>query len=213
MSIQALRANQRESLRSPAFTPRRPRRKRFREIQGIPHDRNAKARIWSHAKYYNAEHRREGQHRGPITWAAFRVLRALLWGFHNGKSGKCHPSYESIAAIAQCSRDTVYAAINTLYACDILDWEQRWDKKWDPDREEFLPIRISNAYIFRDPWPCATTSLQVLESENPAGTLTPQEKNTLTPPKIYVLNPQEPLDRTLIEFGKTLGHKFDQVPG
>ncbi|MGH9344116.1 MAG: helix-turn-helix domain-containing protein, partial [Terriglobia bacterium] len=101
------------------------RRKVFRDIQGIPLDGNAKARIWTYAKAYNAKHRRDGQHQGPITWAFFRVLRALLWGFHNNRTGHCFPSYEAIAEKAECHRDTVYEAINTLSASDILDWEQR----------------------------------------------------------------------------------------
>ena len=37
----------------------------------------------------------KGQHRGPITRAFMEVLEALLWGFHNSKTGRCFPSYES----------------------------------------------------------------------------------------------------------------------
>src|SRR5580658_1260327 len=73
------------------------REKVFRKKPGIPLDKNAKARIYAYAKGYNAKHRREGQHRGPITWAFFRVLRAILWGFHDKDTGHCFPSYESIA--------------------------------------------------------------------------------------------------------------------
>jgi hypothetical protein len=32
------------------------------------------------------------QHRGPITRAFLDVLQALLWGFHNSRSGCCFPS-------------------------------------------------------------------------------------------------------------------------
>ena len=85
----------------PATTcesPRPRREKLFREKRGIPLDREAKVRIMAYAKDYNAKHRREGQHQGPITWAFFRVLKAMLWGFHNNRTGYCFPSYESIAA-------------------------------------------------------------------------------------------------------------------
>ena len=42
------------------------------------------------------------------------VLRALLWAFHNAKSGACFPSYEAIAEKANCKRDTVRHAIEAL---------------------------------------------------------------------------------------------------
>jgi hypothetical protein len=71
-------------------------------------DRNAKARIMVYARAWSARHRRPGQHRGPLTRATLEVLEALLWGFHNSRDGRCFPSYETIAARAQCCRDTVY---------------------------------------------------------------------------------------------------------
>ena len=125
----------------------RPRREKvFREKPGIPLDRNAKARIFAYAKGYNAKHRREGQHQGPITWAFFRVLRALLWEFHNSKTGYCFPSYESIAEKADCCRDTVYEAIKVLEDSGILDWVHRFDKIFV--KGGWQVIRVSNAYLF-----------------------------------------------------------------
>jgi hypothetical protein len=38
------------------------------------------------------------------------VLIAMLWKFHNSRTGYCFPSYETIAAAASCCRDTVYEA-------------------------------------------------------------------------------------------------------
>ena len=35
--------------------------------------------------------------KGPLTRAFLEVLEALLWGFHNSRSGCCFPSYEAIA--------------------------------------------------------------------------------------------------------------------
>jgi hypothetical protein len=32
------------------------------------------------------------------------VLQALLWAFHNAKSGACYPSYERIAEAAHVAR-------------------------------------------------------------------------------------------------------------
>jgi hypothetical protein len=93
----------------------RPRREKiFGLPSGYSLDRNAKVRIRVYAEAWSAKHRQPGQHRGPLTRAFIEVLEALLWGFHNSKSGLCFPSYETIADKARCSRDTVYEAIKGL---------------------------------------------------------------------------------------------------
>jgi len=185
---------------------RKKRKKVFHEIiNGIPLDGNAKARIWAYAKYYNAKHRSGRQHRGPMTWATQRVLRALLYKIHNCKTGQCFPEYKTIAEKAECHRDTVHHAINVLFDMGILDWENRFNKIFE--NGEWQYITVSNAYLFRDPWPCATPP-EVFESENPSGTLIPQEKNTKAPPKIIILDPQKSHEATLISFGRTLGAEF-----
>ena len=104
---------------------RRRREKVFGEGRCQPLDRNAKARIMVYARAWSARHRRPGQHRGPLTRATLEVLEALLWGFHNSRDGRCFPSYETIAARAQCCRDTVYEAIRALEAAEILTWVNR----------------------------------------------------------------------------------------
>jgi Helix-turn-helix domain len=78
-------------------------------------DRNAKARIMRLAR---ARMRRTepGKHYGVITAKALAVLEALLWGFHNAKSGLCYPSLERIAAAAGCARSAVHEAIKALEA-------------------------------------------------------------------------------------------------
>jgi hypothetical protein len=181
-----------------------PRREKlFREKRGIPLDREAKVRIMAYAKGYNAKHRRAGQHQGPITWGFFRVLKTLLWEFHNPKTGYCFPSYETIAGRAQCCRDTVYEAIKVLEESGILDWVHRFDKIFVCG--SWQVIRVSNAYLFRDPLPCKTTLENHNESENPPGTLRHQEKILKVPPKIIVLDPKNSIDATLISLGRTLG--------
>ena len=167
----------------------RPRREKiFGPAPGIPLDRNAKV----------ADHDlRAGLQRPapaarpaprPVLAAArirafMEVLEALLWGFQNGKDGRCFPSYESIAARARCSRDTVYEAIKALEFANILTWVNRitrisvrsrdlfgqWATRWQI-------IRTSNAYLFRDPLPCheGRPSLRFArKSENPSGTINP----------------------------------------
>ena len=188
---------------STCESPRPRREKLFREKPGIPLDREAKVRIMAYARGYNAKHRREGQHQGPITWAFFRVLKAMLWEFHNNRTGYCFPSYETIAEKARCCRDTVYEAIRVLEASGILDWVNRFDKIFIEG--SWQVIRTSNAYLFRDPLPCATTLENRNTSENPAGTLHTQEKILKLPPKNAILDLENSTLVALIELGRTIG--------
>jgi hypothetical protein len=141
---------------------RRRREKVFGDGRCQPLDRNAKARIMVYARAWSARHKRPGQHRGPLTRATLEVLEALLWGFHNSRDGRCFPSYETIAARAQCCRDTVYEAIRALEGAEILTWVNRLIRVQFRELDLFGKmalrsrlIRTSNAYTFRDPLPCA----------------------------------------------------------
>ncbi len=135
----------------------RPKREKvFGEGKTIPLDRNAKARIWAYALARTAKLRRPGQHRGPLTRAMLDVLQTLLWGFHNGISGRCFPSYERIADRARVHRSTVARAIIALEQQGVLTWENRlvhqrmaipglFGPQW-----VMVPVRTSNAYRFYD---------------------------------------------------------------
>jgi hypothetical protein len=91
--------------RSPGPARPRPRReKMFGEGRAIPLDRNAKARITTLARALMRP-TEKGKHWGPITAKFFEVLKALLWAFHNAKSGRCFPSYKTIARKARCGED------------------------------------------------------------------------------------------------------------
>ena len=134
-------------------------------------DRNAKVRImhWARCLSRRTE---KGRAYGQITAKAVAVLEALLWGFHNAKSGLCFPSYEAIAEAAGCARSTVAEAIRALEDAGILSWVQRikrvrercsdllGDNGW-----RWRVIRSSNAYNFRDPG-----SPDSSKSEKPTGT-------------------------------------------
>jgi hypothetical protein len=153
----------------------RRREKVFGPGRAVPLDRNAKARIAAYARAWSARNRQPRQHRGPITRAFMEVLKALLWGFHNAHTGVCFPSYETIAAKAECNRDTVYEALKALEWAGVLTWQNRiartqvreldrfgrWASRW-------RVIRTSNAYVFRDPQP-ALAGIPTSKSENPAG--------------------------------------------
>ena len=143
----------------------------------VPLDREAKVRVMACAKAWNARHRLPGQHRGPLTRATTEVLEALLWGFHNAASGACFPSYEAIAAKAECCRDTVCEAIKALAFAGVLTWVNRIVRERVRERDLFgqwasrwRVLRTSNAYAFRDPNP-ATASRSASKSESPPGTV------------------------------------------
>jgi hypothetical protein len=134
-------------------------------------DRNAKVRImhWARCLSRRTE---KGRAYGVVTAKALAVLEALLWAFHNAKSGLCFPSYEAIAEAAHCARATVAEALKTLEDAGILTWVQRvkrvreqcsdllGDNGW-----RWRVLRTSNAYNFRDPG-----SPNRSKSEKPTGT-------------------------------------------
>jgi Helix-turn-helix domain len=163
---------------------------------------------------WNAKHKEQGQHQGPITAAYQRVLKALLWHFASYKDGLCFPSYETIAAKARCCRDTVYEAIIALEQTGVFSWVNRIDRVAERVKDLFghwmtayRIVRRSNVYQFRDPLPCAE-ALNPLrkssKSENPTGHEIQELSSSTPPPKIIILDPANDLDAGLIRLGKTL---------
>src|SRR4051794_24979385 len=110
------------------------REKMFGEGRLVPLDRNAKVRVATLA-YALSKQTEAGQHYGILTLKFVEVLKALLWGFHNAMTGRCFPSYESIAERAGCARSTVYEAIHALERAGILSWVNRLVRvrEWGPD--------------------------------------------------------------------------------
>ena len=120
-------------------------------------DRNAKVRImhWARCLSRRIE---KGRAYGVVTAKALAVLEALLWAFHNAKSGLCFPSYEKIAEAAHCARSTVAGALRALESCGILSWVHRLKRVREPCPDllgdngwRWRVLRTSNAYNFRDP--------------------------------------------------------------
>ena len=189
--------------------PGRRRDKVFGPGRAIPLDRNAKARIWAHAKGYTALHRRKGQHRGPLTRAYLDVLRALLWGFHNAQTGRCFPSYEAIAKEAEVHRATVARAIAALEAGGVLSWENRLVRQRVAvpgligPLLVLVPRRTSNAYSFRDPQPQARADLP--KSQNSTGTTFKDSSSCKADRRTAPLDPSNPLEAMLIRLGKAVG--------
>jgi len=122
-------------------------------------DRNAKVRIMHLARCLSRRIEK-GKAYGQVTAKALSVLEALLWGFHNAKSGLCFPSYETIAEAAGCARSTVAEAIKALEDAGILSWVNRIKRVAEPCRDLFghrmrktRVLRTSNGYVFIDPQP------------------------------------------------------------
>jgi Helix-turn-helix domain len=194
----------------------RPRREKiFGLAKGFPHDRNARVRIEAFVLAWNAKHKQEGQHQGPITAAHQRVLHALLWHFMSYKDGLCFPSYETIAEKARCCRDTVYEAILALEDTGVFSWVNRIDRVAERVKDLFghwtntyRIVRRSNVYEFRDPLPCAealNSFRNSSKSENPTGPEIQELHVSTQPPKIIILDAENQLDAALIRFGRTTG--------
>jgi hypothetical protein len=142
------------------------------------------------------------------------VLKALLWGFHNAHTGVCFPSYETIAAKAECNRDTVYEALKALEWAGVLTWQNRISRILVRERDLFgqwasrwRVIRTSNAYVFRDPLQ-GPEGLPASKSENPAET---ENQEILDPVLAPPADPNSPLERALARLGTAFGSKEDHI--
>ena len=152
--------------------PSRRREKMFGLGRPRAIDRNAKVRImhWARCLSRRTE---KGRAYGVITAKCLAVLEALLWAFHNAKSGLCFPSYERIAEAAHCARSTVAEAIRALEDAGVLSWVQRikrvrercsdllGDNGW-----RWRVLRTSNSYQFNEPGAAYRSS----KSDFPTGT-------------------------------------------
>jgi Helix-turn-helix domain len=200
-----------------AATPpvyQRPRREKMFGM-GRPRalDRNAKVRIMHLARCLSRR-TEKGKAYGALTAKALAVLHALLWAFHNAKSGLCFPSYEKIAEAASCARSTVAEAIKALEDAGILSWVNRIKRVAETTPDLFghrtrktRVIRTSNGYAFIDPKGGQTTESLGNSSKSDFPTGTPNQKSIFSKPEAAprVLNPQNDLEGALIRLGRALG--------
>jgi hypothetical protein len=180
----------------------RRREKVFGPGRAVPLDGNAKARIMVYARAWSARNRQPRQHKGPITRAFLEVLEALLWGFHNSKRGICFPSYERIAAKAECARSVVAEALKVLEWAGVLSWQNRITRIQVRERDLFgqwvsrwRVIRTSNAYVFSDPKP-QLAGVLTCKSENRSGT---QNQDILPSVPVPALDLDHPMERALCQ--------------
>jgi hypothetical protein len=194
----------------PTNLRRRSREKVFGPGRAVPLDRNAKARVMAYASAWSARNKQPRQHKGPITRAFLEVLEALLWGFHNSRSGCCFPSYVAIAAKAECVRSTVAEALKVLEWAGVLTWQNRITRIHVRERDLFghwasrwRVIRTSNAYVFHDPLQ-RPAGVPTSKSENQIGT---QNQGFIDSSLAPAPDPNSPLERALARFGAALGVK------
>ena len=195
----------------------RPRREKlFGDGRPQPLDREAKLRVMTRARGLK-QRTEKGKHYGLLTAKYMDVLEALLWSFHNARSGLCFPSLEKIAEKAKCSRSTVCEAIKALESVGLLSWVNRivrvkesvldlfghWVNRW-------RVLRTSNAYHFADPLAgrghkVAGIQGNVSKSEIPAGNTNQDFISPLTPHDIRLMNFNPDMEATLLRLRQNIG--------
>ena len=210
-------SQQKAALRLPRASRRlraRPREKMFGMGRPRALDRNAKVRIMNLARALSRR-MEKGKAYGAVTAKALSVLEALLWSFHNAKSGLCFPSYERIAEAAGAARSTVAEAIKALEDAGILSWVNRLKRVAGAAGRDLFGHRIrktrvmrtSNGYHFTDPQPSKRPESlsNTSKSDFPTGTSTQESFLHKPAPAPCVLNPDNPLEDALIRLGRALG--------
>jgi hypothetical protein len=192
----------------PSLRPRRE--KLFGDGRPRPLDRNAKVRVMHLARAL-MRRTEKGKAYGAITAKALAVLEALLWGFHNARSGLCFPSYEKIAERAGCARSTVAEALKGLEEAGVMTWvnrivriRERCTDLFGHNGTRSRVIRTSNGYSFKDPKGAADRGFSS-KSDFQSGTSIQESIPLVAPPAPRVLNPENPLEAALIRLGRVIG--------
>jgi hypothetical protein len=187
---------------------RRGRREKvFGPGHAVPLDRNQKVRIQAYARAWDRQHRQPGQRGGALGRAALDVLGALLWVFHNARSGCCFPSYERIAEKAGVARSTVAEAIKALEFAGVLRWQNRITRirekcrdLWGREGWRWRVIRTSNAYAFLDPQ-AQFAGVPASKSDQRTGTPDQEAQIPLQGP---AFDPNSLLERAMARLGATI---------
>ncbi len=193
----------------------RPRREKvFGDGRPRPLDRNAKARIMTYARAL-MRRTEKGKAYGAITAKALAVLEALLWGFHNARSGLCFPSYATIAERAGCARSTVAEAIKALEDAGLLTWvnrivriRERCEDLFGHFGSRVRVIRTSNGYQFNDPRGTASKGFPS-KSDFQSGTSIQDSIPLPAPPAPLEIDPTTALGATLLRLQTAMRSKAE----
>ena len=156
----------------------RPRRAKTFGYGGRPLDREAKVRIMHRARAL-VHPTQKGMHYGALTAKFLSVVEAILWTFHNAKTGVCIPSLKRLAEAAKCNPDTAAEAIKALEAVGLLSWEHGIARVTERCVDLFgrlgrreRVVRTSNRYQLHDPQPAKRPESlpRASKSELPSGT-------------------------------------------
>jgi helix-turn-helix protein len=90
-----------------------------------PLDRNEVARIVFLAERLELNSKAPGKRNGLLGQIGLQVLRALLWRFHNRRTGLCCPSYDAIRRVTGLCRQSIANALERLEAAGILRRQRR----------------------------------------------------------------------------------------
>ena len=193
----------------------RPRREKvFGDGRPRPLDRNAKARIMTFARAL-LRRTEKGKHYGQLTAKFLDVLEALLWCFHNARSGLCFPSYATIAERAGCARSTVAEAIKALEDAGLLTWVNRIVRIKERCEDLFghfgtrtRVIRTSNGYRFNDPKGAASKGFPS-KSDFPSGTSIKNSIPLPATPAPLEIDPSTDLGASLLRLQTVLRSKAE----
>jgi hypothetical protein len=96
--------------------------------QSTPLDRNQRARLLYLAEHLERATKAKGRRNGCLGYVGLAVLRCLLLGFHNAKTGLCCPSYAAIQARTGLCRQSVARALQRLMAVGVLGVVRRLER-------------------------------------------------------------------------------------
>lgn len=125
------------------------REKIYGSGRSCPCDAAAKRAIMARARSL-MKRTKAGRAWGSITPKTLAVLEALVWRFHNAKSGLCFPSIKTIAAAVGCSPATVQEALRRLESLGLISWVHRLKRVTDR-LGRTRPVRTSNGYRLHPP--------------------------------------------------------------
>jgi hypothetical protein len=170
----------------------------------VPLDRNQKAKLSAFVEWLTKQRDRVTG-RWSLSRAAQAVAKALLWQFHNRKTGRCDPAYEAIAEAAAVARSTVYEALRDLEAAGVLTWTNRrvWrrvpvgDDLLGTGRTEKRTQLTSNAYAFTP-----------REKPTPPSKSDPRTRTTIQEPNLLESSGKTEIKGDLAE---SLGRLFEGI--
>lgn len=90
-----------------------------------PLDRNQRARLLFLAERLERATKTAGKRNGVLGYVGLAVLRCLLLRFHNGTTGLCCPSYDTLQAATGLCRQSIANALQRLEAVGILSVVRR----------------------------------------------------------------------------------------